>query len=62
MCAGTLAAIGLDLMALLADVRAPNMFIVTATLIAGLGLLWLGDELADGFDDELASFGRQPKC
>jgi hypothetical protein len=51
MCAGTLAATGLDLLALLVDVRAPIGFAVVAAFIAVLGLLWLGDEIADGSED-----------
>jgi hypothetical protein len=34
------------------EVRAPVGFVVVAAFVAVLGLIWLGDELADGFEDE----------
>jgi hypothetical protein len=48
MCAGTLAAIGLDGIAILIGSRAPTMFVLVAAFVGALGLLWLADELADG--------------
>ena len=47
VCAGLLTATGLDFLVLLADVRAPVGFVVVAAFVAVLGLIWLGDELAD---------------
>jgi hypothetical protein len=54
MAAGLLTATGLDLLALLADVRAPLGFVLVAAFIAVLGLLWLADEIADGFEQRMA--------
>jgi hypothetical protein len=51
MAAGTLAAIGLDLMAILAvpaSSPTPGLVLVMAGSIALAGLLWLADEIADG--------------
>jgi hypothetical protein len=51
MMAGTLAAIGLDLLAILAvpaPTPTPGLVLLAAGSIALAGLLWLADEIADG--------------
>jgi hypothetical protein len=62
MLAGTLAAVGLDLLAILASPspRAPpGAFILAASLIATVGLVWLADEIADGFTG-FSTTGEKP--
>jgi hypothetical protein len=49
MLAGTLAAIGLDGIAIPIGSRAPTMFVLVATFVGALGLLWLADEIADSW-------------
>jgi len=51
MAAGALAAIGLDLLAILtvpASRPTPTLVLVMAGTIAVAGLLWLADEITDG--------------
>lgn len=52
MIAGTMAASGLDFL-LVTGGRAPGIVTVAAGYIAGLGLLWIADEIAE----IIASFG-----
>jgi len=57
MAAGTLAAIGLDLMAILAVPASrptPTLVLVMAGTIAVAGLLWLADEITDDFPTVVA--------